>query len=112
MFECKKAMELSKDILEKSLKYSMFKENNQKTIENIIYELISRDVTKDHSRNLSAEKCKEIGLNITNIEEDEELQDIILSIHHACISYFNQKNACKLYSNQNGVFLIMSNGCD
>ena len=112
LFEYRKAMEWSKDILEKSLKYSMFKSGNQKIIENIIYELISRDVTKDHSRNLSAKKCKEIGLNIMDIEKDEELQDIILSIHHSCISYFNQIDACKLYSNQNGVFLVMNKDND
>ena len=91
MFECKKAMEWSQDILEKSLKYSMFKENDEKIIERIMQELFSRDITKDHTRNLSAKKCKEIGLKIRYIEEDEELQDLVLSIHHACISYFNQK---------------------
>jgi hypothetical protein len=54
---------------------------------------------------LSPKKCREIGLKIKFIEEDEELQDLILSIHHACMNYFNQKNASKLYLNQNGIFL-------
>jgi hypothetical protein len=68
-------------------------------------ELISGDSTKNHSRNLSAAKCKKIGLNIKCIEKDEELSDIILSIHNACISYFYRENSSKIYLNQNGTFL-------
>ena len=58
LFECKNTMEWARDILEKALKYSMFKEDNQDKIDKIISELISGDSTKNHSRNLSAEKCK------------------------------------------------------
>lgn len=106
LFECENAIEWSKDILRKSLEYSMFKNNeNSEMIDKIMFELVSGDATKDHSRNLSAEKCKEIGLNIKYIEKDEELQDIVLSIHYSCLDYFNQKNTSKLYANQNNDFL-------
>lgn len=106
MFECKHTMEWAKDILEKSLKYSMFKEeNDSKNINQIIYELVSSETTKDHSRNLPAKKCKEIGLNIVYLEKNDKIQDLVLSIHHACISYFNRENTCKIYLNQHGTFL-------
>ena len=36
---------------------------------------------------------------------DKELQDLVLSIHYACLDYFNQKNISKLYANQNNDFL-------
>ena len=64
LFECKYSIDWAKDILEKSLKYSMFKKKNQDQIDKIIYELIFGDATKSHSRNLSPKKCREIGLNI------------------------------------------------
>ncbi|MBQ9160134.1 MAG: S49 family peptidase [Methanobrevibacter sp.] len=105
LFECKNSIEWAKDILEKSLKYSMFKNKNQTQIDKIIYELILGDATKSHARNLSPKKCREIGLNIRYIESDEELQDLVLSIHHACLSYFNKENVSKIYLNQNGTFL-------
>lgn len=104
LFECENSMDWAKEILEKSLKYSMFKDN-ESIVDKIVYELISGEATKSHSRNLYPEKCKEIGLNIKYIEEDEELQDLILSVHHSCISYFNNINSSKIYSNQNGIFL-------
>ena len=83
----------------------MFKENNQDMIDRIISELITGDSTKNHSRNLSAAKCKEIGLNIKCLEEDTEIYNIIISIHYACISYFYRENASKIYLNQKGTFL-------
>ena len=109
LFECENAIEWSKDILQKSLEYSMFKNNeNSEMIDKIMFELDSGDATKDHSRNISAEKCKEIGLNIKNIEEDKELQNLVLSIHYACLDYFNQKNTSKLYANQNNEFICFN----
>ena len=105
LFECKNSMDWTKDILEKSLKYSMFKNDEQQIVDKIVYELIFGEATKSHSRNLSREKCMEIGLNIKYIEEDNELEEIILSIHYACLNYFNREEACKIYLNQNGTFL-------
>lgn len=107
LIECENAIEWSEYILEKSLKNSMFKDGNQQKIEKIKYDLITGTTTKNHSQNLSAEKCKEIGLNIRYLEEDEELQDLVLSIHHACISYFIHKNKDKLFINQNGEYLAI-----
>lgn len=102
--ECEKAIEWSEDILEKSLKHSMFKNSNQKEINRIKKELITGENIKDHAQNLSAEKCKEIGLNIKKLEDDEKLHKIVLSIHYASINYFNKKNQSKILLNQNGTF--------
>ena len=85
----------------------MFNENNQSQIDKIKSELITGETTKNHSQNLSAEKCKEIGLNIKYLEDDEKLQDLILSIHHACISFFNHENKGKLFINQNGAYFTI-----
>lgn len=87
----------------------MFKEENENQIKKIKHELITSKTTKDHSQNLSAEKCKEIGLKIKQLEDDEKLQDIVLSIHHAYISYFNHQNKCKLFVNQNGEYYSIGN---
>ena len=105
LFECRNSMDWAKDILEKSLKYAMFNEDNQEMIDKIVYELLFGEATKSHSRNLSAEKCREIGIKIKYLEEDEELHNIILSIHYSCLNYFNRENVCKIYLNQNGTFL-------
>ena len=48
----------------------------------------------------------EIGLKNKIIEEDAELQDLILLIHHTRIPYFNKANSSKLYTNQRNVSII------
>lgn len=66
----------------------MFKNDSQNKIK---HELITSTNTKDHSQNLSAKKCLDIGLKIKYLEDDEKLQDTVLSIYHAYLSYFNHK---------------------
>lgn len=105
LFECENAIDWANDILKKSLKHSMFKDNDQEMIDKIVYELIFGEATKSHSRNLSPEKCRKIGLNIKYLEEDKEIEDIILSIHYACLSYFYNFNSTKIYTNQKGTFI-------
>lgn len=46
LFECRNSMDWAKDILEKSLKYTIFNENNQEMIDKIIYELLYGEATK------------------------------------------------------------------
>jgi ATP-dependent protease ClpP protease subunit len=69
LIECETAIEWSEYILEKSLKSSMFKENNQEQIDKIKSALITGDATKDHSQNLSAERCEKIGLKINILKK-------------------------------------------
>ncbi len=109
LIECENAIEWSKYILEKSLKYSMFKNDSRNKINKIKHELITSTNTKNHSQNLSAKKCQEIGLKIKYLEDDEELQNIVLSIHHAYLSYFNHQNKYKLFVNQKGEYYAIGN---
>ena len=56
--------------------------------------------TKSHGRHLSAKECANIGLKIKYMEEDNKFQDLILSIHHACMDFFNKNEvAIKLLAN-------------
>lgn len=107
---CYKSIEWANDILESSLKNNMFKDNpNDEKITSIIKTVGSSKYTKHHSRHLSAGKCKDLGLNVTLMDENELEMDLIMSIHHACMIMFNQTNAIKLFANQDGKFLDFRN---
>ncbi len=54
----------------------------------------------------------EIGLNIKYLEEDAELEDMILSIHHACMSFIRHENVCKIYLNHEGEFISINSEND
>ena len=108
--ECEKAIAWSNEMTSEWLKTGMFKGNDQKqakaAIEHIITELGDHAVTKSHARHLSLERCREMGLNVSSLESDQELQDAALSLHHACMLTFSETPAIKIIENHNGVAFI------
>lgn len=94
------------------LRGGMFQEdaNPDETISKILAELGDHALTKSHARHLSMERCKEIGLKVTELESDDKLQDAVLSLHHACMLTFSDTSALKIIENHNGVAFIKSIG--
>ena len=58
--------------------------------------------SKTHSRHFDRDKCKEAGLEVIDLEEDNELQDIVLSIHHCCMILAEQTPVIKIVENNIG----------
>jgi ATP-dependent protease ClpP protease subunit len=106
--ECEKAIEWSTEIVTDCLRNGMFREDPEadKKIERVIEELGDHSLTKSHSRHLSSRRCKEIGLKVIDLEEDQELQEKVLSVHHACIHTLSSTGAFKIIENQNQVAFI------
>ena len=53
-----------------------------------------------HSRHFSFDDCKALGLNVFALEDDHELQELVLSVHHSFIISFDASAATKLIENQ------------
>jgi len=106
--KCEKAMTWAKIIVKNSLKNGMFSEKKvaEKKIDEIILMLTNNSFTKSHSRHLSAKMCENIGLKIVYLEADQDLQDKILSIHHACIHTLSATTSIKIIENQNDTAFI------
>ena len=51
-------------------------------------------------------KARELGLIIENLEEDQEFQDIVLSIFHATSHTLSATNAVKIIENHQGKAFI------
>ena len=96
---CQQAIEWSEQILEDSLRNFVDSDYDDEDIEKIVKGLSSHKETKAHERQLSPDRCKEIGLNISMMEDDDDLQDLILSIHHCCMTIFLTSNTYKIFSN-------------
>lgn len=106
--ECEKAIDWSTEIVTECLKTGMFKGevDAEQKAKAIISEIGDHALTKSHSRHLSAQRCKEIGLKIIDLEADQDFQEKVLSVHHACIHTLSSTPAFKLIENQNGVAFI------
>lgn len=76
------------------------------TIEKIVNSLNEHDNSKVHNRHFNADKCKNMGLKILMMENDSELQDAILSLHHAYMLTFDSSLAIKIIENQRGTAVV------
>lgn len=108
--ECEKAIEWSEQMVEEWLRANMLNgdQDVDEKITTIIEELGDHAVNKSHSRHLSSEKCKEIGLKIEDLENNGEFQDLVLSVHHSCIHTLSSTNAYKIIENHEGIAFIQS----
>ena len=63
---------------------------------------------KSHSRHFTFDFCKDLGLKVTALEDDQNLQEAVLSVHHSFIITMDATAATKLIENQNGSRYITS----
>ena len=101
--ECQKAISWSEEMVKNWLLSGMLNGVHDADLkaDKIIYEL-GHTTTKSHDRHLSASKCKEIGLTIEMMEDNQPLQDAILKVHHTTMLTFNETRAMKIIENHEG----------
>ncbi len=103
------AIELSEKLVKEWLGSGMYNATTDAAIiENITSKLNEHDDSKIHGRHFKADFCKQIGLKVRMMEEDGELQDKILSLHHAYMITLDATPVVKLIENQNKKSLISS----
>jgi ClpP class serine protease len=108
--EAQKAIDWSEVIVSERLAERMFKgkpkREKNRLVKNIIKELGNHAINLSHSRHLSVDKSRAIGLVVENLEDDQILQDKVLSVHHAMMHTLASTNSVKIVENQNGVAYI------
>lgn len=106
--ECEKAIDWSNEMTREWLQTGMFasEQNSDDKINNIIKELGDHALTKSHARHLSIERCRDIGLKIKTLEENDKFQDAVLSLHRACMLTFSATRAFKIVENHLGIAFI------
>ena len=103
------AINLSSELVSTWLGSCMFDATKDKDkISSIVDFLNEHDNSKVHNRHLSAENCSSVGLKITMMEEDDDLQDLVLSLHHAYMITFDSTPVIKIIENHDGKRLVSS----
>ncbi len=64
--------------------------------------------TSSHEHHFSAGDCSGFGLKIEKLEDDQMLQEAVLSVHHAYMATFNRTAAVKIVESQNGQSWVVS----
>ena len=61
-----------------------------------------------HGRPVRRDEAREHGVVVANLEEDDDLQDAILSVHHAVMHTLGSTPAVKVIENEAGRAYILS----
>lgn len=108
--ECQKAIKWSRELVSEWLKTGMLADDPDRDAktERIVEELTDHSLTLSHSRHLSAEKCRSMDLVVEMLEDEQELQEAVLSAHHACMLTLAHTGAFKMIENHLGIAFIRS----
>ncbi len=108
LVECENSIRLSNELVENWLKKYMFKDDNEsdEKAREISRYLSDHKNFLSHDRHIGIEEAKSLGLKISNLEDDQTFQDLILSVFHATTHTFGGTGAVKIIENHKGVAFI------
>lgn len=116
--DCKKAIDWADSIVSKWLASNMFSEDSQpsKKAETVVKRLSSHNATYSHSRHIHIEELRDLGIVVTALEgldnrslgDCKDLQDCVLTVHHAYMHTFASSKAIKIVENHTGSAMIIS----
>lgn len=112
LIECKNAIALSRRLVRDWLAQYMFKGERRASYKAsfIARRLAAHEDHMSHSRHLDRDDCKAMKLIIDDLEQDQVLQDLVLSVFHASTLTFTTTPVAKIIENQNGKAFIKLSG--
>lgn len=102
---CKQAIDWSESMVSKWLKENMCVSDTSK-VADILKMFADHKKQKSHARHISKKECENVGLNIISLEDDNKLQDAVLTTHHVFMHTFSNTNAVKIIENHNGIAYV------
>lgn len=102
LVRCQDQIDFGRELVGNWLKAYMFRGENEQVPDQIADYLSNHANFKTHGKHISIEKARDIGLKIVSLEDDQQLQDSVLSAFHATMHAFSSTNTAKVVANQNG----------
>lgn len=106
--ECQKAILWCEQMVKDWMVTGMFNGDLDADVKanNVVAELGDHALTRSHARHISMKRAKEIGIKVTALENDDDFQEAVLTVHHACVQTLSSTPACKIIENHLGVSFI------
>jgi hypothetical protein len=102
--QCENSRQLAVTMVSNWLEKYMFANDNEGATkaDNIAKWFADYDSFKSHARPVGRSKAAEIGVKVTPLENEDDLQDAVLSVHHATMHTFSGTLSTKLIENHHG----------
>ncbi len=108
LVQCENALQLAENLAAEWLRTWMLRaKTKEKKSVGIKARAIAKALTdhqrfKSHGRHISRERAREMGLVIVDLEADQTLQDLVLSVYHATTLAFDNTTVVKIVENHLG----------
>jgi ATP-dependent protease ClpP protease subunit len=108
--ECQKAIDWSNQMVRESLETCMFLEDSdaESKADRVIVELGDHALTLSHDRHISMERARDMGVVVNALEDNDDLQEAVLTVHHAYVQTLAATPAVKLIENHRGVAFVQA----
>ena len=94
---CRDAVNWSQHLAEEWLKDV----NPNIDMDKILSTFINHKNSFSHTRHYSMDSCRKAGLNVVSLEDDQNMQDAVLSLHHCYMILMDKYHIIKIIENQN-----------
>lgn len=110
--DCQKALDMSRNIVKNWLVSNMLsqEEKPEEKADKIVGLLGYHEASAMHNRHFSHKELEEIGMRIRMMEDDDELQDLVLTLHHAFMVTFQKSKMVKIIESSSGGRWLISDG--
>lgn len=101
IYSCVNAIELSGELVSEWLSTGMFanEPDSGAKIDAIVSQLNQNEQSKNHGRHFDKDTCRNMGLNIIDLETDSDVQELVLSVHHAFMLFLVNSPTVKIIEN-------------
>lgn len=105
---CQNAVDWSEEFTRQQLRDNMFRgvRGAAAKIDAIMRALTEYEEVKLHERQISYAEARKIGLKIELLEDDQQLQDVVLTLHHCYVHTLSNTPAFKLIENHDGASFV------
>jgi hypothetical protein len=106
--QCENAIKWSNRFVRQQLAQVMFagKSDARARAANVVKKLTNFTGNRSHARHIHYDECKKIGLDVELIEDDQDLQSLILTVHHCYMHALMNTPSFKIIENHNGAAFV------
>lgn len=105
---CENAIKWSNAFVENQLREVMFAgdPDADSKAKRTVERLSDYEENRTHDRHLHFDECQSYGLKVRLVEEDQRLQDLVLTVHHCFTHTLQNTTAVKMIENHNGAAVV------
>ena len=104
ILDCERSVKGARAMVKDWLQANMLRDmpSPEDAAEGVITALMNYSGTTGHGEHYLIDKCRAMGLNVGALEDNQDLQESVLSVHHAYMATFTRSPVVKLIENSEG----------